>query len=113
MIAFLILSPTVSPDLSTSVRRRLARKAVALYLTLPHYRRAWSEDGFGPDDFEGGGSDRLIDTLVAWGDVARIEAGLAEHRDAGADHLLVVPLNRRGGGQPDWELLTALAETRA
>ena len=93
--------------------RRLARKAVSLYLTLPHYRRAWSEDGFGPDDFESGGSDRLVDTLVAWGDAARMEGALAEHRDAGADHLVVVPLNRRGGGQPDWELLEVLAALRS
>jgi probable F420-dependent oxidoreductase len=114
----------LGPDASLSVARmcllcddadearRLARKAVALYLTLPHYRRAWAEDGFGADDFEDGGSDRLIDTLVAWGDAPRIEAALAEHRDAGADHLVVVPLNRRGGGQPDWDLLEALAAAR-
>jgi hypothetical protein len=26
--------------------------------------------------------------------------------------MVVVPLNRRGGGQPDWELLEALAAAR-
>lgn len=88
--------------------RRLARRAVGMYVGLDYYHRAWSALGFGPDDFADGGSDRLIDTLVAWGDGVRIRDQIQSHRDAGATHIMVVPLNRRGGAEPDWELLEAV-----
>ena len=42
--------------------------------------------GFTEDDLLEGGSDRLVDALVAWGDEAAI-ASASEHRDAGADHV--------------------------
>ncbi|HVS68198.1 MAG TPA: LLM class F420-dependent oxidoreductase, partial [Mycobacteriales bacterium] len=45
--------------------------------------------GFTDDDFADGGSDRLIDALVAWGDEAAIAARVKEHRDAGADHVCI------------------------
>ncbi len=34
-----------------------------------------------------GGSDRLIDALVAWGDLDAIRARIQDHLDAGADHV--------------------------
>ena len=40
----------------------------------------WSVDG---------GSDRLVDALVAWGDEDAIAARVADHRAAGADHVCV------------------------
>jgi hypothetical protein len=36
-----------------------------------------------------GGSDRLVDALVVWGDEATIAARVQEHRDAGADHVCI------------------------
>jgi probable F420-dependent oxidoreductase len=89
--------------------RGLARRALATYVGLDYYQRAWSALGFGASDFADGGSDHLVDSLVAWGDGARIRDQLQAHRDAGAGHLMVVPLNRRGGAEPDWDLLEALA----
>ena len=59
-------------------------------------------------DFEGGGSDRLIDSLVAWGSEETIRARMQEHLDAGADQIAVSPLNPEGRGAP-WKLLEALA----
>jgi hypothetical protein len=53
---------------SDSVRaREVARRALAMYLQLPAYLAQWSRLGFGPDESADGGSDRLIDALVAWG----------------------------------------------
>jgi hypothetical protein len=49
----------------------------------------WSRDGFDEDDFTDGGSDRLVDHLVAWGDEAAIATRVQEHLDAGADHVCV------------------------
>ena len=48
--------------------RALGRRALAFYVGLDYYHRAWRKLGFNNDDFADGGSDRLIDSLVAWGD---------------------------------------------
>jgi len=90
--------------------RRLARRAVTLYLGLPHYLEAWRADGFDESDVAEGGSDRLIDGLVAWGSLDRIRERIDEHRRAGADRVIIIPLNAAGGREPDWDLLTALAK---
>ena len=45
--------------------------------------------GFTDDDLADGGSDRLVDALVVWGDEATIAARVQEHRDAGADHVCI------------------------
>ncbi|MFD9815701.1 LLM class F420-dependent oxidoreductase [Streptomyces sp. NPDC059080] len=62
------------------------------YLTLPNYVGSLRRFGFDDDDFAGGGSDRLVDALVAWGDVDAIRRRVREHLDAGADHVAVQPL---------------------
>jgi hypothetical protein len=36
-----------------------------------------------------GGSDRLVDTIVAWGDMDTVLARVQAHHDAGADHVCV------------------------
>lgn len=69
--------------------RELGREALAYYLGLPNYTRNWLRHGFTEDDLPGGGSDRLVDALVAWGPVERIARRLREHHDAGADHVVV------------------------
>ncbi|MBN2623949.1 MAG: hypothetical protein JXA83_11290, partial [Acidimicrobiales bacterium] len=45
--------------------------------------------GWADDDLEDGGSDALVDALVAWGDAEAIAARVAAHREAGADHVCV------------------------
>ena len=40
-------------------------------------------------DFADGGSDRLVDAIVAWGDEETIAARVREHHDAGADHVAI------------------------
>lgn len=67
--------------------RAVAREFLAGYLGLPNYSNNWMRIGFTPDDLRNGGSDRLVDALVVWGDEAAIEARVQEHRDAGADHV--------------------------
>lgn len=88
--------------------RRLARKAIGYYTGLDYYHRAWRTLGFDDDDFANGGSDRLIDSVVAWGPIETIRARISAHGDAGATRLVVIPLNPAGGGQPDWSLLEQL-----
>lgn len=63
-----------------------------IYTGLPNYRNSWRRLGFGDDDFGRGGSDRLAEALVAWGDEAAIAARVAEHFAAGADHVCIQAL---------------------
>src|SRR5260370_19837029 len=52
--------------------RELARQAMAFYLPLTNYRTNWRRLGFSDQDLAGGGSDRFLDAMVAWGDEAAI-----------------------------------------
>jgi len=69
--------------------RAIARTNVQPYFSLPNYTRNWLRLGFTDDDIADGGSDRLIDALVAWGDEATIARRVQEHRDAGASHVCI------------------------
>jgi probable F420-dependent oxidoreductase len=81
------LSVAFSDDLDAA--RALARAHVAGYLELPNYANNFRRLGYSDEDFAGGGSDRLVDALVAYGDETRIAARVAEHLAAGADHVCV------------------------
>jgi probable F420-dependent oxidoreductase len=91
--------------------RQAGRQALGMYARLPNYRNNWLRLGFTPEEIDGdGGSDRLIDALVAWGDEKAIAGRIQEHRDAGATHVCIQPLSVGGPpGQPDWKTLEALA----
>ena len=75
------------------VARAAARKHMAMYLTLPNYVNNLRRLGWGDDDFADGGSDGLVDALVAWGDADVIAGRVAAHREAGADHVCVQVLD--------------------
>ena len=72
--------------------RAAARAHLSYYLVLPNYVNSWREDGYGDEDFADGGSDRLVDALVAWGDADAVKARIAAHHDAGADHVCIQPV---------------------
>jgi probable F420-dependent oxidoreductase len=67
--------------------RALARGFLARYIVLPNYANNWLRHGFTEDDLRDGGSDRLVDGLIAWGDEDAVRARVQEHLDAGADHV--------------------------
>lgn len=69
--------------------REWGRSHLAMYLGLPNYANNLRREGFGDDDLAHGGSDRLVDALVAWGDEATIAERVNEHRDGGADHVCI------------------------
>jgi probable F420-dependent oxidoreductase len=72
--------------------RKIARHHMKFYLVLPNYTNNLRELGFGDDDLADGGSDRLVDAIVAWGDADAIAARVRAHHDAGADHVAIQPL---------------------
>lgn len=73
--------------------RAIARKAVGFYLAAPNYANNFRRLGFGDADLAGSGSDRLIDALVAWGDLDAVCARIRAHWDAGADQVCVQALS--------------------
>ncbi|MGH7353986.1 MAG: TIGR03620 family F420-dependent LLM class oxidoreductase [Candidatus Rokuibacteriota bacterium] len=94
--------------------RRIARAWLARYLDMANYRNNLLRLGFAEADVAGGGSDRLVDALIAWGDAAAIRRRVEEHRAAGADHVCVQALNPNEAtpALPDERLLAALAPIR-
>jgi len=98
--------------------RAIARSGLAVYLSQPNYTRNLLRLGFTEGDITGGGSDRLVDALVAWGDVQAVADRVRAHLDAGADHVCVQALiaERRGVPLRQWRAaapaLTGLAATR-
>ena len=90
---------------------KLAGKVLKFYSRAPGYRNAWLKMGFSEEDIDGL-SAKLVDGLVAWGDVDAIEARLAEHAEAGASHICIHPLHPDSGqGAVDDAVLSALAPT--
>jgi probable F420-dependent oxidoreductase len=87
------LGVVLDPDLPRA--RDLAREALARYFRLPNYTNNWRRAGFTDEDIAGGGSDRLIDALVALGDAAAVARRVTEHREAGADHVALQVLGPR------------------
>jgi probable F420-dependent oxidoreductase len=69
--------------------RRIARAGMKIYLGLPNYYNNLARLGFDESDWSDGGSDRLVDAIVAWGTEETIAARVAEHHAAGADHVCV------------------------
>jgi len=88
------LAPEVGVCLARdrSQARQAAQGYLDTYLGLENYTRNLRRFGFGDEDLSGGGSDRVLDALVAWGDAGTIRARVREHLEAGADHVCIQPL---------------------
>ena len=95
--------------------RDAARKALEFSLSLPNYTNHWLRMGFNESDFANGGSDRLVDDTIAWGDEAALIKRVEAHWEAGADHVCIQTINPdnptspRGLIQVDEKLLKLLA----
>ena len=89
------VGPLLAPEQAVVVAgdaetgRRLGRQHARYYLTLDNYRNNLLRLGFSESDVADGGSDALVDAVVAWGDVEAIRARVEAHFDAGADHVCI------------------------
>jgi len=91
--------------------RGIGRAFLAFYLTLPNYANNFLRLGFDEADFKDGGSNKLIDAIIAWGDLNAIRDRIREHHSAGADHVCIQVLTADPKGLPlrEWrELASAL-----
>jgi probable F420-dependent oxidoreductase len=105
----LLLAPEQPVVLETdrARAREIARAHLSGYLSLPNYVNNLRRNGFTESDVAGGGSDHLVDAVVAWGDEQAIARRVQEHRDAGADHVCIQVLTGDGLGlaQAEWRRL--------
>jgi probable F420-dependent oxidoreductase len=69
--------------------RAVARQHLSRYMVLPNYTNNFLRHGFTEDDLLDGGSDQLVDGVIAWGDLDAIAARVGEHHAAGADHVCI------------------------
>ncbi len=109
--------PLLAPELKVVLEtdpdraRALARAYLAMYLELPNYTNTFLRLGFTEADLAGGGSDRLVDAVFAWGDEDRIRERIRAFEAAGADHLALQVVDggdRESLPREGWRRLAAL-----
>lgn len=88
---------TVETDATKA--REIARRHMKRYLELDSYANNLRRLGWGEADIADGGSDRLVDAIVAWGDVGAVKARADAHRNGGADHVCLQVLGDDIPGQ--------------
>jgi probable F420-dependent oxidoreductase len=99
-------------DTDPTRARATARAHMAIYLGLPNYANNLKRLGFEDSDFADGGSDRVVDAVVAWGTMDAALGRVQDHLDAGADHVCIQVLDADVSHLPrrEWgELADALA----
>ena len=89
--------------------RERARTAMSGPLTMPNYRRNLMRSGFEESELDDGGNDRVVDAVVAWGDVEALVERVQDHLDAGATHVCIQPLDVANPTRPSLKTLEALA----
>jgi probable F420-dependent oxidoreductase len=94
-------------DSDAESARATARRYAEMYLGLRNYTGNLLRYGFTEADIAGGGSDRLIDTVVPHGSADDIAAAVQRHLDAGADHVCLQPVGTRGVPRAEWSALAS------
>ncbi|MGE0827454.1 MAG: TIGR03620 family F420-dependent LLM class oxidoreductase [Candidatus Binatia bacterium] len=107
--AWLCAVQVVILEADAAKARSIARRYIATYLAIEHYLYRLRRLGFTDSDFANGGSDRLVDALIAWGKEDTIRQRIADQFTAGATHVSILPIDPNGGRAPDMRALEALA----
>jgi len=104
-----ILAPEQAVVLETDAdrARAIARGHTQHYLRLPNYVNNLRRLGYAEEDVTGGGSDRLVDDIVAWGDLDLVTSRIRAHFEAGADHVCVqvIAEDQRALPREEWRAL--------
>jgi len=96
-------------ETDASKGRAAARRYMQTYMSIGHYLHRLRALGFNEADFTDGGSDRLVDAIVAWGSEDQLRARIDAQYHAGANHVCIVPLRSDGRAGADDAALRALA----
>ena len=105
--AFIATEVTVVLETDPTRARDLARRFMGRYLGLYNYANNLRRLGWSDTDIADGGSDALVDAIVAWGDEGAIVARVEDHQDRGADHVCIQPLSDEEAPLDDLALLAA------
>jgi probable F420-dependent oxidoreductase len=84
--------------------RATARRHMKRYLELDNYANNLGRLGWAETDLAEGGSDKLVDAIVAWGGTGAIKSRIEEHKKRGADHVCLQVLRVDPSGSPTAEL---------
>jgi probable F420-dependent oxidoreductase len=106
-----LLAPylAVVPDTDPGRARAIARAGIGVFTGFPSYQQNLRRLGITEADLVPGGSDQLIDELVARGDLDAAGRRIRQHLDAGADHVaLHVLRDAPGSPVPQWRRLSSL-----
>nr|BFE50979.1 TIGR03620 family F420-dependent LLM class oxidoreductase [Saccharothrix mutabilis subsp. capreolus] len=105
--AFLGVEHAVLFETDPERARAVAREHLVPYLATPYNLAKFRRLGYTEDDVTGGGSDRLVDDLVFWGDLDTVVDKLRAHVEAGADHVGVQVIGVPPGetAMPHWRTL--------
>ena len=105
--AVLAVEHAVVLDTDPATARRTAREHLVPYLSSPFNIAKFRRMGYSEDDLADGGSDRIVDDLVFWGEPDSVADRLRQHRAAGADHVAVQVIGTEPGGSamPHWRRL--------
>jgi probable F420-dependent oxidoreductase len=87
--AWLAPEQTVVFETDPTKARDIGRRFMKTYLSLPNYTNNLRRLGWGDDDLLNGGSDKMVDAIVAWGSLDQIAGRIRAHLDAGANHVCV------------------------
>jgi len=90
--ALLIVEQKVVLDADPAEAFRRARASIGWYLDTPNYRKNLEWLGYSESELDNGGSDRLVNDLVAYGSEEAILARVQEQLAAGADQVAIQPL---------------------
>ncbi len=87
---------------------RRAHSHLEFYSGLPNYRNSWKRQGYSDEDFVRGGSEKLKDALVTFGDEEAAGRMIQAHFDAGADQVLLQLLGEDMTKPPaeDWKRMS-------
>jgi probable F420-dependent oxidoreductase len=89
---FLAVEQSVILDTDEVRAKEVARPFAAFYVGADNYRRNLLRLGWAEAELADGGSDRLIEAVVAYGDEAAIRDRVRAHLEAGADHVCIQAL---------------------
>jgi probable F420-dependent oxidoreductase len=84
--------------------RATARRHMKRYLELDNYANNLRRLGWSDADIAEGGSDKLVDAIVAWGGVDATKARIDDHVRRGADHVCVQVIRTDPAAAPTLEL---------
>ncbi|GGZ25361.1 hypothetical protein GCM10010300_81030 [Streptomyces olivaceoviridis] len=94
--------------------RARARSFLAPFIGMGRYAKSLLRQPFSAADIADGGSDRLIDSVVARGTVDAVGARVQAHLDAGATHVALHAISPRAGlPHAEWAELAPLVRRPA